>query len=112
MLGAVAGLWDGEPALALLVGLFGILLPYAKTLALLAVLLGRMPARHLPAVEALGRLSMADVFLIALYITVAKGVGIGWVETAWGLRLFTGCVLASLWAGCATRRIAARAAAR
>ena len=44
----------------------------------------------------LGRLAMAEVFLIALYITVIKGIGIGTVETAWGLYLLTGCILTSL----------------
>ncbi len=39
---------------------------------------------------------MADVFLIAIYITVAKGIGVGRLEVAWGLYLFTACVLASL----------------
>jgi paraquat-inducible protein A len=39
---------------------------------------------------------MADVFLIALYVVVAKGIGIGRVEVAWGLYLFTACILASL----------------
>ena len=39
---------------------------------------------------------MADVFLIALYIVVIKGMGIGRVETAWGLYLFTFCILLSL----------------
>ena len=44
----------------------------------------------------MGRLAMADVFLVALYIVTAKGVGLGHVETAWGLYAFTGCILASL----------------
>ena len=36
---------------------------------------------------------MADVFLIALYIVVVKGVGAGpHVEIAWGLYLFTACI--------------------
>jgi paraquat-inducible protein A len=48
---------------------------------------------------------MADVFLIALYVTVAKGFAVGRVETAWGLWLFTGCVLASLGIGLAAARI-------
>ena len=54
--------------------------------------------------DAVGKLSMADVFLVAVYIVIVKGVGIGHVSTAWGLWLFTGCVLVSLWAGWATRR--------
>jgi hypothetical protein len=47
---------------------------------------------------------MADVFLIALYIVLVKGVGIGHVASAWGLWLFTACVLASLWVGFETKR--------
>jgi hypothetical protein len=39
---------------------------------------------------------MADIFLLALYIVVVNGIGYGRVETAWGLYLFTGCILASL----------------
>ena len=39
---------------------------------------------------------MADIFLVALYIIAAKGIGIGYVETAWGLWLFTACILLSL----------------
>ena len=39
---------------------------------------------------------MADVFLIALYIVIFKGVGLGHVETAWGLYFFSLCILASV----------------
>ncbi|EEB83221.1 paraquat-inducible protein A [Roseobacter sp. GAI101] len=47
---------------------------------------------------------MADIFLIALYITIAKGIGIGRLEVAWGLYLFTGCILASLWVSWKTQQ--------
>ena len=47
---------------------------------------------------------MADVFLIALYIVIAKGVGVGRLETAWGLWLFTGCILAALAVSTLTER--------
>jgi uncharacterized paraquat-inducible protein A len=96
VLSGIASLWDSDPALAGLVALFALVAPYAKTLALLAVQLGRAPARWLLPLRWLGRLAMADVFLIALYIVIAKGVGVGRVETAWGLYLFTFAVLASL----------------
>ena len=43
-----------------------------------------------------GKLAMADIFLIALYITLAKGISYATIETAWGLYLFTACILASL----------------
>ncbi|MEM7238490.1 MAG: paraquat-inducible protein A, partial [Pseudomonadota bacterium] len=55
-------------------------------------------------IEVVGKLSMADVFLIALYIVVVKGVGVGHVTSAWGLWLFTACVLASIWISWATGR--------
>ena len=53
----------------------------------------------MPALSYLGKLAMADVFLIALYIVLVKGVGLGRVETAWGLYLFTACVLAQIAVG-------------
>ena len=92
----LAALWDTDKALAIIVALFAMVAPMAKTLALAAIQLGLVSPRWLPPLTWLGRLAMADVFLIALYITLAKGIGIGRVETAWGLYLFTGCVLASL----------------
>lgn len=104
ILGGVAELWRADRALAVLVALFAVVIPYAKTLALAAAHLGRLGPRALPIVETVGKLSMADVFLVAVYIVVVKGVGVGHVSTAWGLWLFTGCVLASLWAGWATGR--------
>ena len=96
VLSTVAALWPEEALLAALVALFGIAAPYAKTLALAAFALGRLPRRWAPALDGLAKLSMADVFLVALAIVVAKGVGLGRLETAWGLPLFAGCVLASL----------------
>ena len=60
--------------------------------------------RLLPALHVLGKLAMADMFLIALYIVVVKGVGLATVETAWGLYLFSGCILASIAIGYATER--------
>jgi uncharacterized paraquat-inducible protein A len=92
----LAALWESDRLLAVIVALFAIAAPYAKTLALLAVQIGRAPARLLVPLQWLGRLAMADVFLIAIYITVAKGVGVGRIETAWGLYLFTALILASI----------------
>lgn len=96
VLGGIAALWDTDAALAVLVALFALVAPMAKTLTLALVQFGLAPRRLLGPIKALGRLAMADVFLIALYIVLAKGVGVGRIETGWGLWLFTGCVLASL----------------
>jgi uncharacterized paraquat-inducible protein A len=97
ILSGLAALWqDGEAALAVLVAVFALVSPMAKTLTLSLIHLSRAPARLLPALEITGKLAMADVFLIAVYVTLAKGLSVGRVETAWGLWLFTACVLTSL----------------
>ncbi len=97
-------LWEVDVALALLVTFLAIFAPYLKTIGLALIHFGLLRRRVLPALILLGRLAMADVFLIALYVVLFKGVGIGRVEAAWGLWLFTGCVLASLGISHATAR--------
>ncbi len=104
VLGGVRDLWASDAALASLVALFAVVIPYGKTLFLAAIHFRVVGPRALGLIEIVGKLSMADVFLIALYIVLVKGVGIGHVASAWGLWLFTGCVLASVWVGFETRR--------
>ncbi|MEO1239131.1 MAG: paraquat-inducible protein A [Pseudomonadota bacterium] len=96
VISGLVSLWESDPWMASLVALFALVAPYVKTLGLAAVQLGRAPHRLLPVITWAGRLAMADIFLIALYIVIARGVGVGRVETAWGLYLFTGAILASL----------------
>mgnify|MGYP000037490252 CR=1 FL=1 len=96
VLTGLAALWDSDILLAMIVVLFALVAPMAKTAGLALIQFGLVPARHLGTVNLLGKLAMADIFLVALYITLAKGIGVGRVETAWGLYLFTGCILASL----------------
>mgnify|MGYP001797070933 CR=1 FL=1 len=107
----ISALWNADPILAAVVALFGMVLPMAKTLALAAVHLGGLGPRALPVLEVLGKLAMADVFLIALAIVIAKGVGVGRVEPAWGVHLFTACVLISLGLSMWTRASLKRGAA-
>ncbi len=89
-------LWDSDVVLALLVTFLAIFAPYIKTIGLALIHFGLMRRKVLPVLEILGKLAMADVFLIALYVVLVKGIGMATVETAWGLYLFTGCVLASI----------------
>ncbi|WP_102226500.1 paraquat-inducible protein A [Acidimangrovimonas sediminis] len=97
-------LWGSDVMLALLVTFLAIFAPYLKTIGLALLHLGLLSPRVLPALTLLGKLAMADVFLIALYIVVVKGVGLATVRTDWGLYLFTGCVLASLALSIASKR--------
>jgi len=89
-------LWASDVGLALVVTLFAIFAPLAKTIGLALLHFGLLSPRTLPALHVLGKLAMADVFLVALYIVIVKGVGLATVEVAWGLYLFTGCIVASL----------------
>lgn len=97
-------LWQSDVALALLVTALAIFAPYLKTLGLALIHMRLLSPRVIGVLHVLGRLAMADIFLIALYIVVAKGVGVGRIETAWGLYLFTACILASLAIGWASAR--------
>lgn len=96
VLSGLGVLWGKDIFLALIVGLFAIVAPLAKVLGLAAVDFGLAAPRWLGPIRQIGRLAMADIFLIALYVVVAKGVGVGRLETGWGLWLLTFCVLASL----------------
>ncbi len=96
-------LWGTDPALALLVTFLAVFAPFAKTLGLTLLQFGLLSPRLLPSLHILGKLAMADIFLIAIYIVLVKGIGLATVETAWGLYLFTGCVLVSFWIGHVSR---------
>lgn len=94
----LSGLWalrEDAPVLAALVATLALVAPMTKTVALAAVHLGRLGPGALPVLAVLGKLAMADVFLVALYVVIARGVGVGRIEVAWGLWLFTACVLLS-----------------
>ncbi|WP_116597317.1 paraquat-inducible protein A [Primorskyibacter marinus] len=104
VLSGLQSLWETDVFLALLVTALALFVPYLKTIGLALIQFGMMRRRMLGALNMLGKLAMADVFLIALYIVVAKGVGVGRVETAWGLYLFTACIFASLSIGLLTAK--------
>lgn len=96
VISGMQALWESDVALALLVTFFALFAPYMKTIGLALIHFNLLRRKVLPVLSWLGKLAMADVFLVALYIVVVKGVGIGKVETAWGLYLFTACILASI----------------
>ena len=97
-------LWGADAALALLVTFLAVFAPFAKTVGLSLIHYDLLKPSALPVLAVLGKLAMADVFLLALYVVLAKGAGMVTVETAWGLWLFTGCILTSLWVSWRTER--------
>jgi len=104
VLSGLAALWQTDILLALLVTFFALVAPYLKTVGLALIHFDLASPRLLPALHLMGKLAMADIFLIALYIVIVKGVGLARIETAWGLYLFTFCILASLALSILTRR--------
>ena len=96
VISGLQSLWGSDAVLALLVTFLAIFAPFLKTLGLALLDWNLLSPRLLPALQFLGKLAMADVFLLALYIVVVKGVGLATIEVAWGLYLFSGCILASI----------------
>ena len=93
----ISDLWASDVFLAIIVSLFAVVMPYFKTILLALIQFGLVHGpRWMTALEIAGKLSMADVFLLAMYVVVVKGVGVGHVDIAWGLYLFTALVLTSL----------------
>ncbi|HBZ43046.1 MAG TPA: paraquat-inducible membrane protein A [Maritimibacter sp.] len=82
--------------LAVIVFLFAILAPVVKVGGVALMHFGRLGAGWKPLFGVLGRLAMADIFLMSLYVVIVKGIALTKVEVGWGLYLFTFCVLASL----------------
>lgn len=105
VISGLQSLWGSDVFLALMVTIFALFAPYLKTMGLALIHFNLLSDRLLPVLSWLGKLAMADIFLIALYIVVAKGVGIGKLETAWGLYLFSVCIIASIVISALTPRI-------
>jgi uncharacterized paraquat-inducible protein A len=89
-------LWEKDVFLAIAVTFFALVAPLLKCLGLALIDFGLLSKTVKPAIAILGKLAMADIFILAMYVVVAKGIGIGEIEVAWGLYLFTGCVILSL----------------
>ena len=107
VISGLQSLWRSDVILALIVTVFAIFAPWLKTIGLALLHFGLLSPKALPALHVLGKLAMADIFLIALYIVLVKGIGIATVEVAWGMYLFTACILASLAISILTGRKAA-----
>jgi len=106
VISGLQSLWGSDVFLALVVTALAIFAPYLKTIGLALVHFDLLKAKTLPVLGYLGKLAMADIFLIALYVVVVKGAGRVTVEGGWGLYLFTACVLSSIVISILTARLA------
>lgn len=96
VISGLQSLWKSDAVLALVVTFCAVFAPMMKVLGRALRDFGLLDVRAEPALAVLGKLAMADVFLIALYVVIVKGVGLATVEVAWGLYLFTALILISL----------------
>ncbi len=89
-------LWQTDVFLAIAVTFFALVAPILKCLGMSLIHFNLLSSATQPTIALMGKLAMADIFILALYIVIAKGIGIGQIEIAWGLYLFTVSVMVSL----------------
>ena len=89
-------LWEADVFLAIAVTLFALVAPMLKCLGMSLIHFNLLSRATQPTIALMGKLAMADIFILALYIVIAKGIGIGQIEVAWGLYLFTAAIIVSL----------------
>lgn len=102
LVGALLALWrDSEYLLCAIIALFSVLFPLAKLgmslhLWLFAQADDPLLPQRLHRLEALGKWSMLDVFLVAITIATVKISLISDVHMHWGLYAFAGGVVVSM----------------
>lgn len=96
VISGLQALWATDVFLAIAVTFFALVAPMLKCLGLALIDYGLLDKSTKPVLGVLGKLAMADIFILSLYVVIAKGIGVGEVEVAWGLYLFTLCVILSL----------------
>jgi uncharacterized paraquat-inducible protein A len=89
----IGALLEKDLFLAIIVILFALIAPIVKVIGTALIQFGLASAAWKAIIQVMGKFAMADIFLVAIYIVVAKGVGVGRLEVAWGIYLFTACVL-------------------
>lgn len=101
-------LWETDVFLAIAVTFFALVAPMLKCVGMALIHFNLLSSHAQPAIAFMSKLAMADIFILALYIVIAKGIGIGEIEVAWGLYLFTAAVILSLIVSLASSRDRAR----
>lgn len=89
-------LWGADVFVAIAVTFFALVAPMIKCLGMALIHFNLLSTATQPMIKYMGKLAMADIFILSIYIVIIKGTGIGTVEAAWGLYLFTVCVLLGL----------------
>lgn len=96
LISTLQSLWAEDPALALLLSFLTLAAPLLKLLGTALLVTGMLSPKTKPVIWLLGRMAMADVFLIAIYMVIFKGLDVGSITLNWGLWAYTVAVVASL----------------
>jgi uncharacterized paraquat-inducible protein A len=104
VISAIQKLWETDLFLALAVTFFALVAPMLKCLGMALMHFNLLTTAAQPVLTMMGKLAMADVFILAIYIVIAKGIGVGQIAVDWGLYLFTAAVLTSLGVSLLTER--------
>lgn len=96
LISTLQGLWADDPVLALVLSFLTLMAPMVKLLGMGLIATGLLDPKAKGILWILGKLAMADVLLIVLYIAIFKGLDGGTITLQWGLWLYTAAVLASL----------------
>lgn len=105
LISTLQSLWAEAPVLALVLSFLTLAAPMLKLLGMGLMLTGLLSHRAEGALWLLGRLAMADVFLIVVYMALFKGIDAGTITPQWGLWAYTGAVLGSLGVSLAMGRL-------
>ena len=70
VISGLQSLWGSDVFLALVVTAFALFAPYLKTIGLALIHFNLLKPTVLPVLGYLGKLAMADIFLIALYLSL------------------------------------------
>lgn len=96
VLSTLQALWADDPVLALVLSLLTLVAPMLKLVGAALILLRLLSPRVEAVLWLLGRLAMADVLLMVVYMALFKGLDGGTITTGWGLWAYTAAVLGSL----------------
>ena len=102
-----------DKVLFVVVVVFGVIVPWCKSVLSCFYWYSAStsnPGARFELLATLGKFGMLDVMLLAMFVVVFKGTGLGTIELRWGLYLYVFFVVASLCVSVAMRRAVAREA--
>jgi len=104
-------LFRTDKVLFVVVVIFGIVVPWCKSVVSCFYWYSASnPGERFEFLATLGKFGMLDVMLLAIFVVVFKGTGLGAIELRWGLYLYVSFVVASLCVSVAMRRAIAKEA--